>query len=372
MDGGPGFRGDRNGREGFGTLRLGELLVRSLGRDHVAVQNGLEGGLVACRPADPWSEVGMEPSQKPIRDGPGAERRESSNWRPGSFDDSRDHDRDPADGRRSGHRTVASLRHVEEEALGAGSDLEPDSDNRVMYIVNNRNAYPPVYGVAGLGIAWASIPGIMAVFQGLYSKLFNCATPDSVSLDFDPEGRPGGRLYDKGSQVGSIIINDFQKPIWTAYGISQGDVHEHVWSPIFQYFASHGGGWNIDVNSWVGITSDFFGWLISKGIQVDPRPYFAAHDNLQVAMLASCGSGRRKIKNFIPFRQVADKLMEQVAGSIPSGGGGNGGGGTNIASMFAGIKTEYLVLGAIGLLLFGMAAKAKKRGAQQFMFMPQY
>jgi hypothetical protein len=236
-----------------------------------------------------------------------------------------------------------------------------------MYIVNNNRTVSVASELGQLGFAWAAIPVIAGVFQALYGKMFSCSNPDSVSLDFDPEGRPGGRLYDKGSAAANnIIINDFQKPIWTAYGISQSEVHDHVWSPIFQYFVTHGGGWDIDVNAWVGITSDFFGWLVSKGKQVDPRPYFAAHDNLKVALKGSCGSGRTKRKSLIPFSQVADKLMEKVVGSIPSGGGG-----TNIASMFAGIKTEYLVLGGLGVFLFVMAASAKKR-RKQFMFMPQY
>lgn len=232
------------------------------------------------------------------------------------------------------------------------------------------------YVNVGLGFIDPATAAMIAsgVFA-LYKKLFGCANPDSVSLDFDPEGRPGGRLYDKGSaETNRIIINDFQKTIWEGYGITQIQTHDHVWNPIFQYFVSHGGGWNIDLDSWAQIAVDFFNWLVSQGKQPDPRPYFLAHEKLKVAMKASCGSGRLKRKDFIPFSQIAEELYKKISGSVPPGGTEPPGGTTQQAGFsLSGITEMFknpIVLGATAFILLMMFG-SKKQSQPQVIYLPK-
>jgi len=207
----------------------------------------------------------------------------------------------------------------------------------------------------------------------LYSKFFGTSgTPDSVALNFDPDDRKPKRIYGMApAETNAEIINKFQKPIWEGYGITQGDVHTHLWDPIFQHFVSHGGGWHIDVNAWAGLVADFLAWTGSQGKSQDPRPLLSAHDSFGVQLQSSWGSGRLKRKNLIPLSAAGQDLYNlivqaQGGGTIPTNGGT---GGTNQAGLgLSGILDVFknpIVLGATAFVLLLMLGGGKSQ-------MPQY
>lgn len=207
----------------------------------------------------------------------------------------------------------------------------------------------------------------MPVIAGLYKKLFGCDKPDSVSVDFDPEDRKPRRIYGMtAAETNAEVINKLQQPIWQAYGLTQADVHNELWSKYMDYFSSHGGGWNIDVNSWTQILVNFLNFVSGKGKSPDPRPLLQAHENFGCEIKASCGSGQMKRKSFLPLSTIGDELVAQLGSSV---GGGNGGGGTNAASIFSSIKPEYLLLGGLGLALFLAASSRKRQGQPQIIYM---
>lgn len=236
-----------------------------------------------------------------------------------------------------------------------------------MYVIVAPNAVrrPPQAGsgVASLGFVWMAIPAVMSAFATLYPMLFSCSNPDWVGLNFDPDDRSPRRIYGMTSEeTNATVINEFEMPIANAYGISQSDVDAQVWQPLFNAFVAGGGTWGVDLNTWAGITVNFFNWLASKGLSTDPTAYFAAHDSFKVEMEASCGSGHGKRKSLVPFSQVSAQLMQKIAGQIPPSAAS--GTATNLSSIFSGIPKTYLIIGGIGLLLIIMANAAKRSRPQ--------
>lgn len=225
-------------------------------------------------------------------------------------------------------------------------------------------------GTSGLGFVFTpgwqfAVGAVIGVLGGLYKKLFGCDKPDSVSVDFDPEDRKPRRIYGMTpAETDAEVINKLQQPIMQAYGLTQSDVHNELWSKYIDYFSSHGGGWNIDVNSWTQILVSFLNFVSAKGISPDPRPLLQAHENFGCEIKASCGSGQLKRKSFLPLSTIGNELVAQLGAS-----GGGGGGTSNQASIFSQIKPEYLVLGVLGLLLFLAAGSKKKQGQPQIIYM---